>query len=328
MFACRGLRAKLYSTNKGFFMLIFCTGATGLVGYNFIKAASEAGHRVVAVSHSHELPQFKGVEQMKIDLADTAAVQRAVLDVFPEMVVNCAAISSPADVDAKPELAEKMNTALPETLAILAKHVNARLIHISTDMVFDGSCPPYKNTDVPMPATLYGTTKLMAEKRVLKICAPSSVVLRLSHVSGNSLTTKRSLHEKLLRSWAAGKPVSARTDEIKCPLSASRLADLLCELCDRPNVSGIYHYAGLEPVSRYDMAARIAKHFGLDPQKYVVPTTGDRRVDLTMDMSCLAARVKTRSCMFDELFDEMRVPADVEDWLKAEGKPPVKRFKL
>ena len=76
------------------------------------------------------------------------------------------------------------------------------------------------------------------------------------------------------------------------------------------------------------MAARIAKHFGLDPQKYVVPTTGDRRVDLTMDMSCLAARVKTRSCMFDELFDEMRVPADVEDWLKAEGKPPVKRFKL
>lgn len=310
-------------------MLIFCTGSTGLVGYNFVRAASEAGHRVVALSHSRDLPQMKNVENLKIDLTDEAALQRAVLDAFPDIIVNCAAISSPADVDANPELAEKMNTVLPERLAVLAHHVNARLIHLSTDMVFDGSCPPYKNTDIPMPATLYGTTKLMAEKRVLKVSAATTVVLRLSHVCGNSLSTRRSLHEKLLRSWAAGEKTNARTDEIKCPLSVLRLADLLCELCERPNVSGIYHFAGLEPVSRYEMAVRVARHFGLDPDEFVNPVSGDRPVDLTMDMSCLAARVKTRSCMFNEILPEMSLPSDLTDWLKSKGgKAPIKRFKL
>ncbi len=310
-------------------MNIFCTGATGLVGYNFVKAASEAGHKILAVSNTRDLPQIRNVERIKLDLTDLASLQRAVLDMFPEMVVNCAAISSPVDVDAHPELAEKMNVVLPENLAQLSHHVGARFIHLSTDMVFDGTAAPYKNTDVPMPSTLYGTMKLMAEKKVLKVDAPSTVVLRLSHVCGNSLTTRRSLHEKLLRSWANGEVSKLRTDEIKCPLSVNRLADLLCELCERPNVSGIYHFAGLEPLSRYEMAVRVARKFGLNADDFVSPTSGESPVNLTMDMSCLAARVKTRSCMFSETLDEMSLPSDLEDWVKSKsGVVPIKRFKL
>ena len=152
-------------------MLILCTGATGLVGYNFVKAASAAGHNVVAVCGKNALPPLRGVKSVSCDLSDAEAVQRMVLDAFPEAIVNCAAISHPADVDANPELAEKLNVALPANLAVLADHVNARFIHLSTDMVFDGTCPPYKNTDVPMPLNLYGQTKLLAEKKVLKIIA-------------------------------------------------------------------------------------------------------------------------------------------------------------
>ena len=310
-------------------MNIFCTGATGLVGYNFIKSASEAGHKILAVSNSHDLPTIKNVEQVKLDLTDSSALQRVVLDMFPEMVVNCAAISSPVDVDANPELAEKMNVVLPENLAHLSHHVGARFIHLSTDMVFDGTASPYKNTDVPMPCTLYGTTKLMAEKRVLKVDAPATVVLRLSHVCGNSLTGRRSLHEKLLRTWASGQISELRTNEIKCPLSVERLADLLCELCERPNVSGIYHFAGLEAVSRYDMGKRVAEFFGLNPDEFIKPIQAERDVNLTMDMSCLASRVKTRSCMFSETLAEMKLPSDLEEWVKSKsGKVPVKRFKL
>ena len=204
-------------------MLILCTGASGLVGWNFVRAAAEDGHSVVAVSGKNALPQMRGVKNVSIDAADFAALQRLVLDVFPEAVVNCAAISSPADVDANPELANRLDAELPETLAVLADHVNARFIHLSTDMVFDGSAAPYRNTDIPNPTTLYGQLKLLAEKRVLKVSAPTSVVLRLSHVSGNSLTTRRSLHEKLLRAWARGERTALREDEIKCPLSAERL---------------------------------------------------------------------------------------------------------
>lgn len=310
-------------------MLIYCTGATGLVGYNFVKSAAAEGNKVIAVCGKKKLPALKNVTAVHCDLLDDNALQRGILDTFPDAIVNCAAISSPTDVDANPELAQKMNTALPEKLAQLANHVGARFIHLSTDMVFDGTNAPYKNTDMPMPCTLYGTMKLMAEKAVLKAAAPTSLVLRLSHVSGNSLTTRRSLHEKLLRQWAEGKKTKCRTDETKCPLSATRLGDLLTELCSRANLTGIYHYAGLEPISRYDMARRIAEKFGLSADEFVEPIQGEREMDLTLDMSCLARFVKTRSCMFGELLDEMELPADLAEWLKTKtGKVPVKRFKL
>lgn len=310
-------------------MLILCTGATGLVGWNFVRAAVEAGHRIVAVTGKQTLPQLRGVKSVQLDLTNFDALQRLVLDEFPEAIVNCAAMASPVDVDANPELANKLNTELPERLALLANHVNARFIHLSTDMVFDGSTPPYKNTDIPNPYTLYGQTKLLAEKKVLKISAPTTVVLRLSHVSGNSLSTRRSLHEKLLRTWARGEKTKLRTDEIKCPLSAERLGGLLVELLERKNVSGIYHYAGLEPLSRFEMGKRIAEHFGLDCAEFIEPIEGDRRIDLTMDISCLAARVKARSCMFSELLEEMKIPSDLEEWIKSKsGKIPMKRFKI
>ena len=123
-------------------MLIYCTGATGLAGYNFVKAAASEGHKIIAVCGRRELPPIANVTARHCDLLDENAVQRAVLDAFPDAIVNCAAISSPADVDANPELAEKMNAALPERLAQLANHVGARFIHLSTDMVFDGSDAP------------------------------------------------------------------------------------------------------------------------------------------------------------------------------------------
>jgi len=104
---------------------------------------------------------------------------------------------------------------------------------------------------------------------------------------------------------------------------------LLVELCERPNISGIYHFAGLEPLSRYDMAVRVAEHFGLDPREFVEPTVGERLMDLRLDISCIAARVKTRSCMFAETLEEMKPPSDLEEWLKQKGgKIPVKRFKI
>jgi len=308
-------------------MTILCTGATGLVGYNFVKAASAAGHNVVAVCGKKRLPPLKNVQSVSLDLTETGGLQRLVLDVFPDAVVNCAAIASPADVDKNPDLANKLNTEMPEALAMYAHHVGARFIHISTDMVFDGSAAPYVNTDVPMPCTLYGTTKLLAEKKILKIAPAETVILRISHVSGNSLTGRRSLHEKLLRSWAAGEKTKCRTDEIKCPLSASVLADLILEILQRPKLSGIYHYAGAEPLNRCEMASRIAEHFGLDPEKYVEPITGETPRNLILDCHALLSRVKTPAPTYAQLLEEMVLPQDLEDWLRSVGgKVPIKRF--
>ena len=311
-------------------MLILCTGASGIVGYNFVKVALKNGHKVIALTHEHDLPDMgPSLIRHKIDLQNEYALQRVVLDNFPDAIVHCAAISSPDFVDTHKELAEKINVGLTRSVAHCANHVSARLIHISTDMVFDGTAAPYKNTDIPKPFNFYGQTKLEAEKEVLRIMAAQSVVLRISHVSGNSLTQARSLHEKFMLRWAAGERIALAENDTRAPCSAERLADVICEILERPNISGIHHFCGLESLSRYDMGVKICERFGLDKDKFVEKISLDKPINLTLDMGALASKLKTMSLSFDSCLSEMEVPDSIKDWYEAQsGRKVIKRFKL
>lgn len=310
-------------------MQIICTGATGLVGFNFIKEAVSRGHKVTAISNSADFPKIGGVETVKLDLTDFSAVERFFLDKFPEAILNCAAISSPAVVDKNPELAHMLNARLPEKLAMLANHMNSRFIHISTDMVFDGTCAPYKNTDVPCPFNLYGQTKLMAENSVLKYAAPLSVVLRISHVCGRSLKQNRSFDEKLFLAFARGEKVELPDNEIKRFEPASRVGELITELFERPNISGIYHYCGLDSLSRYQAAKLICEKFSLDCEKFIVKKNLPKDIDLSLDMSCISSRVKTPAVNFSEILEEIKIPDSCLKWYEnLTGKTQIKRFKI
>lgn len=310
-------------------MQIICTGATGLVGYNFVNAALARGHKVVALSNEADFPQMKNVECVKADLTDLSAIERLVLDRFPDAIVNCAAISSPAVVDKNPTLSHKINVALPERLAQLANHVSARIIHLSSDMVFDGKSAPYKNTDMPYPNTLYGTTKLMAEKAVLKYAAPLSVVLRIAHVCGMGLKQNRSFNEKLFLAFMRGEKQSLADNDFRSFEPASRVGELMVEFLERSNISGIHHYCGLESLSRYEAAHRICEHFKLDPEKFLERTHLDEDVNMTLDMSSLDNKIKTPAVMFSETLLDMRVPDACLEWYKNEtGTVQIKRFKL
>ena len=310
-------------------MQIICTGAGGLVGYNTVLAAVRRGHKVLALCGTNSLPSISGVEQMRVDLAEQNEIERIILDRFPDAIVNCAAISSPAVVDEQPELAKKLNAWLPEKLAQLANHVNARLIHLSTDMVFDGKHAPYINTDIPAPFNLYGETKLEAEKAVLKYAAPTSVVLRISHVCGRGLSQKRSFDEKLFQAFARGEKLALPDNEIKRFLPVSHVADLIVELAERSNLSGIYHYAGAESLSRYDAAVRICKRFGLDPSEFLTRVSLPETVDLSLDCQNLLSKVKTPAADFVRILDELQIPDNCADWYESRtGRKTVKRYKL
>ena len=104
---------------------------------------------------------------------------------------------------------------------------------------------------------------------------------------------------------------------------------MILEILQRPKLSGIYHYAGADALSRYDMARRIAEHFGLNPDEFVEPFSRESDVDLTLDTHALISRVKTRAPTYNELLEEMQVPEDLRGWLKEKsGRLPVRRFKL
>lgn len=317
-------------------MKIIVTGATGFVGHEVVKAALNRGHAVIAVGGSREPAKTPGVsERLTMDLRDTVEIERLILDRFPDAIVNAAAVATIAACDADPALAERLNVALPRHLAMLAHHLGGRFIQISSDMVFDGDKgAPYEHTDAPMPLSLYGQTKLMGERETLKFGKSHAVALRTAIVSGDSPSGDKSLHERLLHDWAAGRVTRLFTDEIRQPVAVDNLADAVVELCERDNLSGVYHWAGAEALSRHEMGRRICKKFGLDPEKFILAGTQDgspglarRPRDLSMSLHPLRGKLRTPAQDFERALATMSVPPALREWYgEASGRPVVRRL--
>ncbi len=307
-------------------MKILLTGASGMVGHATLQAALARGHEVLAVGHEHlpTLPIAAAAQKkafaIQADLTDDSALDRLIFDFYPDAIVNAAALSSQGAVEAKPELAEKLNVALPRRLSQIAFHLSARLLHLSTDFVFDGASGPYRSTDVPMPRTLYGQLKLMAEKEVLRYGGDQVVVLRITVVNGNSPAGNRSIHEKLFQTWAAGKAATLFSDEIRQPVSAENVADVLTELVERPTLHGLFHWAGPDTLSRYDIGLAITKHFGL-PENLVAsalaasqPDADTRPRKLELILPPLLGKLRTTPTPFEQQLGELRVPEACKAW--------------
>ena len=303
-------------------MKILLTGASGLLGHAFAEAAVRRGHEVTALYHRNP-PAADGLARARsLDARDTGTLTSLCLDLWPDVIVNAAAVASPDAVDASPADAETVNVCLPRRLAQISTHLGARFLHVSTDMVFDGrAAEAYRSTDIPAPANLYGQTKLLAEREVLEHNPEDPVVLRLPILMGNSPGGRRSVHEKLLGAIAEGRTPALFTDEIRQPVSADNAADVLLELAERRDLHGIFHWAGRETLTRHEMGRRILAHFGL-PSDAVrsariadQPEHADRPARLTFNLHPLAGKLKTRPPDFAEQLEALRPPRHLRDTL-------------
>lgn len=316
-------------------MKLFITGASGFLGRETVFSALRRGFEVTAILHVSDAIFPPKVRRVAMDLEDTGTLESLILQEFPDAIINCAGTTSIATADAEPARAKKLNVALPRRLAMLANHISARFVQVSTDMVFDGDKGNYEHTDTPCPRNFYAQTKLMGEREVLKFGKANASVVRTTLLSGNSASGTKSLHERLFSDWAAGKQSALFGEEIRQPVSVSNLADALVELCERPNLSGVYHWAGAKALSRYAIGERIAQHFELPVEKLVkkiayadVAGTAEMRPrDLSFILHPLAGKLKTRVQSFDEILSEMRVPAQFSAWYEAlTGKKVVQRL--
>lgn len=293
-------------------MKILLIGASGLLGNAYAQAAVRRGHDVIAHFNSTP-PTASGIARtVQIAAPKLNDFTSLCLELWPDVIVNAAAISSPDAVEQAPALAEKVNVALPRHLAQLSTHLGARFLHISTDMVFDGqSEQPYRSTDMPAPSNLYGQTKLMAEREVLEHNPEDPVVLRIPILMGNSPSGQRSVHEKLLQAVRQGERPKLFCDEIRQPCSVSNVAEVLLELSERRDLHGIFHWAGGETLSRFEMGQRILRHFGLpldsiqSATRNDDPAFGDRPANLTFNLHPLVNKIKTRTLTFDEQLEEL-----------------------
>jgi dTDP-4-dehydrorhamnose reductase len=247
--------------------MILVTGASGLLGASLVSLAQERGREVVGLYHRHPI-YMDGVEMRAVDLVDQRETQRIFDEVRPASVVHCAAATDVDWCEEHPDESHRVNAMIPATIAGIASRSNTRLLFISTDSVFDGACGNYAETDVPAPVNVYANTKLQGEREVLRRC-PAATVARVNLYGWNA-QNKESLAEWILAQLILGHIVPAFSDVIFCPALANDVAEFILALLDR-NVSGLYHVAGSEPISKFEFARRVASTFGFDPDQ-IVPT--------------------------------------------------------
>jgi dTDP-4-dehydrorhamnose reductase len=240
-------------------MRILITGASGLLGLNLALETSRR-HKVFGTVNQHVL-KTDAFKVIQTDLLAPGAVERLLDETQPEWVIHCAALANLDACEANPLLAQQLNTDLPRTLASFVARGGARMIHVSTDSVFDGLRGDYTETDIAIPVGVYARTKLEGERAVAAV-NPAAIIARVV-IFGWSLSGERSLAEFFYNNLSQGKQVMGFTDVIFSPLLANELAEIFTSMLDR-KLSGLYHVVSSESLSKYHFGLSLARRFQLD----------------------------------------------------------------
>jgi dTDP-4-dehydrorhamnose reductase len=242
---------------------------------------------VTAWSGSQEGDLF-GTSLNKVDLKSPPQVEAAFERARPEFIIHSAAIARADVCFADKGLAEQVNVRGTRLLADLAAEHRVRLVYVSTDLVFDGQQGAYREGDAAIPLSVYGRSKLTAERSVLTI--PRSAVARVSLLFGPSLTHRPSFFDQQCSALRAGRPLTLFSDEWRTPLSLATAARALVELADSP-VTGVIHVGGAERLSRWEMGQKLAETIHGDPAVFVAGRQSDatlpepRPRDVSLDSS-------------------------------------------
>jgi len=246
------------------------TGAGGLIGNYLVQTAPRfAPHwQLIGIIRDGNMPSLprlgkdavpaslsspSGVRYRLLDLADFHAIRGAFKEDRPQLVIHCAALSRSPACQKNPSLAHRLNVEVTAQLAELAAGIP--LIFVSSDLVFDGREGNYDEAAQPNPLSVYAETKVAAEQIVL--ANPRDTVVRISLNGGTSPTGDRGFNEEMRRAWQAGRRLNLFTDEYRCPMPAVVTARAVWELAAQ-NKPGLYHLAGSERLSRWQIGQLIA----------------------------------------------------------------------
>ena len=269
---------------------LLLTGATGFLGQRLHAAL--AGHwRVVAACRGAQ-----GPDAVAVDLADPSALRRAFDAAQPAAVVHAGGMANPDECERHPELARRINVGAVELLARLCAEANVRLVHFSTDYVFDGAKGRYREDDEPRPLSVYGRGKLKSEQAALGLC-PKTVVLRVTNCYGRMLGGRAAYIHQLTARLASGTPVPSFVDQWRSPTAADQLPEVVARLLEDETVHGVFHWGGADRVTRYEMNLLFCRVMGFD-ERLIVPSSASeqpffapRPRDTSLDSTRLAARL-------------------------------------
>jgi dTDP-4-dehydrorhamnose reductase len=241
---------------------LLITGASGLLGLNLALTAHALGYDVVGWANDSFMlhAQFP---VLQVNLLDTDQIRSRILEVSPSLIIHCAALASLEGSEADPELARRLNAEVPGEIARVTFEHEIKMIHISTDSVFDGKRGGYSETDTPSPLNVYAQTKLEGEYAVSS--ANKEAIIARVNFYGWSLSGRRSLVEFFFNNLSQNIKVNGFKDVFFCPLYTRQLGETLLDMTIK-GLSGLYHVLSSEALSKYDFGVKIARKFGFDNQ--------------------------------------------------------------
>jgi dTDP-4-dehydrorhamnose reductase len=255
--------------------LVWITGANGLIGNYLVQTAPRFAPRW----------RVRGLARNDFDLLDFKTVEREFKKDQPRIIIHCAAISVVAEAQKNPALAKKINVEATKFLAELATEIP--FVFFSTDLIFDGRQGNYSENDLPNPLHLYGETKIAAEEIVLR--NPKHLIVRTSINGGISRAGNRGFNEQLKLSLQNSSGMKLFTDEFRSPIFAGETARAVWELVEK-NCAGIFHVAGAEKLSRFQIGELLLKRWPEIKTKIEVGSAKDfpgppRALDTSLDIS-------------------------------------------
>lgn len=293
---------------------LLVTGATGLLGQEVARQAARIPHLSAWGTWHTRRPDASasprllgepldtgaahGLEEgfwLQLDVTDPSAVSRLVDSIRPTAIVHTAyAKDGP--------LAEPVTAGGTRHIAQAAAAVGARLVHMSSDVIFDGEHAPYDETAPPAPLHDYGRAKAKAEASVGQL-TPSAAIVRTSLIC--RLQPPDAVSGWILDSLRERRPITLFTDEIRSPVWVEDLAAAVLELAlERADFAGVLNVAGPQALSRYEMGLRLAHRFGLDASAI---TAGESRHsslqrprDCHLDTRLAQRLLRTRLRSYDE----------------------------
>ena len=230
-------------------------GSKGQLGVELAREFTERGGEVVRYDRS------------TVDIGDGSQVERALAQADPALVLNAAAYTQVDVAENEPQAAYIANALAVRNLAMASRQVDARLVHFSTDYVFDGMARrPYTEEDAPHPLGAYAVSKLAGELYA-QAYLDQPLIIRTSGVFGpGGLRTARSnFIELMLRLAASKQPIRVVEDHVASPTYAPALAARTADLVQR-GLTGVFHVGGGTAISWFEFARMIFRVAGLEPE--------------------------------------------------------------
>lgn len=250
---------------------ILVIGANGLLGQRIV-AFYESNNKVELLGCSiEEKPSFENVPYVRCDIAFKDEVKRIIFDFYPDIVINAAGFTNVDLSETERETAWKINVKGVENIAEACRAIDGKIIHISTDYIFNGNNGPYDENAKPDPVGYYGRTKLASEN-VLKIGAVTYAVLRTNVLYGIA-NSRPDYVRWVINSLTENKEIRIVTDQLSNPTFVEDLVQAISKVIDL-NKYAIYNVAGKDITNRYDFALNIAELFNLN-ENLIIPIITD-----------------------------------------------------